>query len=57
MRLYEMFLLGFVSALLLCAIIILVSPDIFTTKKPQTPQINITIKNGVADTTYTYKFN
>ena len=52
-----MLLLGFVSALLLCAIIILVSPDIFTTKKPQTPQINITIKNGVADTTYTYKFN
>lgn len=57
MKQSQMFSLGFASALLLCAIIILVSPDIFTTKKPQTPQINITIKNGVADTTYTYKFN
>ena len=56
MRLYEMFLLGFVSAFLLCAVIVLVSPDIFTTKKPVKPDMTVEIKNGVSDTTYIYTF-
>ena len=52
----ESLLFGCLIGIFLFSIVILWAPNEVTTKKLIKPDVSVTIKNGVADTTYTYKF-
>jgi len=51
------FLLGMIVGVLIFVFVRIANREAYTTKKPKRPDVTVTIKNGVADTTYTYKFD